>query len=104
LRHVASRASAGCCCCCRRHHCFNVLSGSKLNISVVKGKKTMKKTYQQLETCRVSSPCCWHPAAAAVAVTVDAAAAATAAVVVVVVIKVVVEVVEVVIRAKTKNK
>ena len=52
--------------------------------------------YQQLETHCVSSPCCWHPAAATVAV--DAVDAAVAAMVVVVVV-----VIEVIV-AKTKNK
>ena len=44
----------------------------------------------------VSSPCCWHPAAATVAVDAIDAAIAVVVIVVVVIIKVIV--------AKTKNK
>ena len=51
--------------------------------------------YQQLETHCVSSPCCWHPAAATVAVDAVDAAVAAVVVVVVVIIKVIV--------AKTKK-
>jgi hypothetical protein len=43
-----------------------------------------KKKYQQLETCCVSSPCFWHPAAAtaaAIAVVVVVAVVAVVAVI-----------------------
>ena len=44
-----------CCCrCCSCHRHFNVLSGPKKD---KQNEEKKKKTYQWLETCRVSSPC-----------------------------------------------
>ena len=83
-----------------------VLRWPKINIKI-KGRKEKKKTYQRLETCRVSSPC-WHPAAAAIAtvavVAVDAAVVVVVVVAIIVAVIVVVKVAVVIIIAKTKNK
>jgi hypothetical protein len=81
--------------------------GPKINIKI-KERERKKKTYQQLETCRVWSPC-WHPAAAAAVATVavvavDAAVAVVVVVAVIMAVIVVVEVAVVIIIANTKNK